>query len=69
MAKYFGHFYRETVWGADNEVNTFVDFGIGADTLVGGDRENIFYLRVDEAADTIWGSSSMWSITPERIAE
>jgi Ca2+-binding RTX toxin-like protein len=61
MAKYFGHFYRETVWGADNEVNTFVDFGIGADTLVGGDRENIFYLRVDEAADTIWGSSS-WDV-------
>jgi Ca2+-binding RTX toxin-like protein len=58
MAKYFGHFYRETVVGANNEVNTFVDFGIGADTLVGGNTGNVFYLRVDEAVDTIWGSSS-----------
>src|SRR6187402_3118541 len=57
MARYIGHFYRETVVGSDNELNTFVDFGIGADTLVGGNTANIFYLGVDEAVDTIWGSS------------
>src|SRR5262249_42913584 len=51
----FGHFYRETVTGVDNEANFFVDFGIGADTLMGGNRENTFYLSVDEARDTIWG--------------
>jgi Ca2+-binding RTX toxin-like protein len=57
MAHYVGTTHNDSVTGVATEYDTFVDFGIGADTLVGGKLGNTFVLSVDELTDRISGSA------------
>ena len=54
MAKYFGTRGNDTIVGAA-EQDFFYDFGVGHDVLTGGLKSDVFYLSVDDIADTVDG--------------
>src|SRR6266567_3535861 len=55
MARYFGTTFDDSVAGALTEANTFFDFGIGSDKVVGGNLNDTFFLSVDDRADYVNG--------------
>jgi Ca2+-binding RTX toxin-like protein len=57
MPTYQGTAGNDARIGSTNNVNNFLNFGEGADTLTGGNRNDTFVLTVDQWADSINGGN------------
>jgi Ca2+-binding RTX toxin-like protein len=55
MARYYGTTSGDSITGIATEYDIFTDYGIGADTIVGGKVGNTFVLSVDEFTDSVSG--------------